>query len=114
MQPHRFIARQLRFLLYRRRISARRIQSKNRSNYPRSEHAINWRLSLLKLLEGGVTAFGLVMVLGVAGCVYPRYYKSVVLSKMQSAFVSGYSTLESAALRRHVVDLDQDFASEPL
>ncbi|CAI6099802.1 unnamed protein product [Clonostachys chloroleuca] len=54
-----------------------------------------------RLLEGGATAFGSVVVLGLIGYSYEMYYKWLVLQKMDKAFDEGYSTPELAALTRH-------------
>ncbi|KAF7534530.1 hypothetical protein G7054_g6140 [Neopestalotiopsis clavispora] len=99
---------QLRRLVWPRRIPSRIVPPAYRSNGPRNDDTISWRVSMLKLLEGSATAFGSVVVLGLAGYVYHVYYKSLVLSKMSSAFASGYSTLELAALGRHSVDSDEE------
>ncbi|KAF5003389.1 hypothetical protein FDECE_10057 [Fusarium decemcellulare] len=57
-----------------------------------------------KLVEGSATALGSVLVLGLVGYSYHRYYKNLVLRKMENAFSVGYSTLELAALNRHLPD----------
>ncbi|KAI9904593.1 hypothetical protein N3K66_001122 [Trichothecium roseum] len=57
-----------------------------------------------KLIEGGATAFGSVMVLGLIGYSYHQYYKSLVLRKMDKAFIKGFSSAELAALSRHMYD----------
>ncbi|KAI1640430.1 hypothetical protein F4809DRAFT_590099 [Biscogniauxia mediterranea] len=62
----------------------------------------NWRAGLSKFIEGSATAFGSLMVLGLAGYSYNVYYKKHVLRKMENAFAVGYSSLEIAALSRHV------------
>ncbi|KAJ4223390.1 hypothetical protein NW759_006024 [Fusarium solani] len=75
-----------------------------RRNGNRDGHS-GWRE---KLLEGSATALGSVLVLGLVGYSYHRYYKSLVLRKMENAFAAGYSTLELAALGRQ---LTQDSAN---
>ncbi|KAI1504372.1 hypothetical protein F5X99DRAFT_37340 [Biscogniauxia marginata] len=62
----------------------------------------NWRAALSKFIEGSATAFGSLLVLGLAGYSYNVYYKAHVLRKMENAFAVGYSSLEMAALSRHV------------
>ncbi|KAJ2982745.1 hypothetical protein NUW58_g4431 [Xylaria curta] len=61
-----------------------------------------WRSGLHKLVEGSATAIGSIMVLGLAGYSYHAYYKSHVLRKMENAFAVGYSSVELAALSRHI------------
>ncbi|KAI0202428.1 hypothetical protein F4808DRAFT_75422 [Astrocystis sublimbata] len=61
-----------------------------------------WRSGFHKLVEGSATAFGSILVLGLAGYSYHSYYKSHVLRKMENAFAVGYSSVEMAALSRHI------------
>ncbi|KAI0101024.1 hypothetical protein GGR51DRAFT_563673 [Nemania sp. FL0031] len=61
-----------------------------------------WRSGFHKLVEGSATAFGSILVLGLAGYSYHAYYKSHVLRKMENAFAVGYSSVELAALSRHI------------
>ncbi|GAP82780.2 hypothetical protein SAMD00023353_0103140 [Rosellinia necatrix] len=61
-----------------------------------------WRSAFHKLVEGSATAFGSILVLGLAGYSYHAYYKSHVLRKMENAFAVGYSSVELAALSRHI------------
>lgn len=61
-----------------------------------------WRSACHKLVEGSATAFGSILVLGLAGYSYHLYYKSHVLRKMENAFAVGYSSVEMAALSRHL------------
>ncbi|KAF2964698.1 hypothetical protein GQX73_g8880 [Xylaria multiplex] len=61
-----------------------------------------WRSGFHKLIEGSATAFGSILVLGLAGYSYHAYYKSHVLRKMENAFAVGYSSVELAALSRHI------------
>lgn len=61
-----------------------------------------WRSGFNKLLEGSATAFGSILVLSLAGYSYHAYYKSHVLRKMENAFAVGYSSVELAALSRHL------------
>jgi len=60
-----------------------------------------WGEAGSKVLEGASTALGSGMLLGLAGYFYHRYYKSLVLRKMENAFAVGYSSLEQAALNRN-------------
>ncbi|GME65534.1 ATPase domain prokaryote protein [Neofusicoccum parvum] len=58
----------------------------------------DWRS---KLLESAVTTLASVAILGGVGFAYQHYYKRSVLSKIERAFESGFSSLEMAALARH-------------
>jgi hypothetical protein len=61
-----------------------------------------WKSAMSKLIEGSATAFGPILILGLAGYSYHAYYKSHVLRKMENAFAIGYSSVEIAALSRHI------------
>ena len=63
------------------------------------QHKQNW--ATLQVLEGAYTALGSIVVLGLAGYFYHRYYKGLILRKIEKAFAEGYSSLEQAALNRH-------------
>ncbi|KAF4332108.1 hypothetical protein FBEOM_14099 [Fusarium beomiforme] len=67
-----------------------------------SDEGPSWRAGFAKMIEGCATAFGSILILGIAGYSYHAYYKSHVLRKMENAFAVGYSSLELAALSRHV------------
>ncbi|KAK8117691.1 uncharacterized protein PG998_005972 [Apiospora kogelbergensis] len=54
------------------------------------------------MIEGSATAFGSIFVLGLAGYSYHAYYKRLVLRKMENAFAVGYSSVELAAMSRHI------------
>lgn len=64
--------------------------------------ASGWKTASTKMIEGCATAFGSILILGIAGYSYNAYYKSHVLRKMENAFAVGYSSVELAALSRHV------------
>ncbi|KAK8022120.1 hypothetical protein PG993_012887 [Apiospora rasikravindrae] len=61
-----------------------------------------WRAAFFKMVEGSATAFGSIFVLGLAGYSYHAYYKRLVLRKMENAFAVGYSSVELAAMSRHI------------
>ncbi|KAI1436272.1 hypothetical protein GGR50DRAFT_686484 [Xylaria sp. CBS 124048] len=61
-----------------------------------------WRSAFYKLIEASATAFGSIAMLGLAGYSYHAYYKSHVLRKMEHAFAPGYSSVELAAMSRHI------------
>lgn len=85
-------------------VSEKEESSRNgRSNKEEDERArAGWRSGFHKLVEGSATAFGSILVLGLAGYSYHVYYKSHVLRKMENAFAVGYSSVELAALSRHL------------
>lgn len=68
---------------------------------PRAEaKASSWTPTLLRMLESAATTLASIVVLGMAGYGYHRYYKYLVLSKMEKAFEPGDPMLELAALGR--------------
>jgi len=64
--------------------------------------ATGWAGGLQKFIEGCATAVGSILILGVAGYSYHVYYKEHVLRKMEGAFAVGYSSVELAAMSRHI------------
>ncbi|KAI1818013.1 hypothetical protein GGS20DRAFT_427250 [Poronia punctata] len=76
----------------------------SRKDRPQDEEApkTNWRTGIYKFIEGSATALGSIFMLGLAGYSYHAYYKAHVLRKMENAFAVGYSSLELAALSRHI------------
>lgn len=61
-----------------------------------------WAGGLQKFIEGCATAVGSILILGIAGYSYHAYYKELVLRKMEGAFAVGYSSVELAAMSRHI------------
>ncbi|KAL8946202.1 MAG: hypothetical protein Q9222_007372 [Ikaeria aurantiellina] len=59
---------------------------------------MDWGPTLLKMLESAATTVVSLFVLGLAGYGYHRYYKYLVLQKMENAFKPGDPVLELAAL----------------
>lgn len=61
---------------------------------------LRWRMSstLHKMVESALTTFASIAVLGLAGYSYHRYYKQLVLTKIENAFQAGDPVLELAAL----------------
>ena len=53
--------------------------------------------TLYKMFESTMTTFASVAVLGLAGLAYHKYYKSLILSKIENAFRPGDPVLEMAA-----------------
>ena len=66
---------------------------------PRGE-ASSWTPTLYKMLESAATTLASIAVLGMAGYGYHKYYKHLVLSKMEKAFQPGDPMLDLAALGR--------------
>ncbi|KAL8811634.1 MAG: hypothetical protein Q9200_001634 [Gallowayella weberi] len=58
----------------------------------------SWRPTLLKMFESAATTMVSLFVLGLAGYGYHRYYKYLVLKKMQNAFKPGDPVLDLAAV----------------
>ncbi|KAL8682329.1 MAG: hypothetical protein Q9186_001605 [Xanthomendoza sp. 1 TL-2023] len=58
----------------------------------------NWKPTLLKMCESAATTMVSLFVLGLAGYGYHRYYKYLVLKKMQNAFKPGDPVLDLAAV----------------
>ncbi|KAL9111843.1 MAG: hypothetical protein Q9227_003693 [Pyrenula ochraceoflavens] len=52
--------------------------------------------TLYKMFESAVTTFASIAVLGLAGYSYHRYYKSIIIQKMENAFAPGDPVLELA------------------
>ncbi|KAI1747503.1 hypothetical protein F4782DRAFT_520937 [Xylaria castorea] len=77
-------------------------ESRNGHSNDEQRGKTDWRSGFHKLIEGSATAFGSILVLGLAGYSYHTYYKSHVLRKMENAFAVGYSSVEMAALSRHI------------
>ena len=59
-----------------------------------------WTPTLFRMFESAATTLASILVLGLAGYGYHKYYKHLVLSKMQKAFDPGDPMLELAALGR--------------
>ena len=72
----------------------------------------SWTPTLLRMLESAATTLASIAVLGMAGYGYHKYYKHLVLSKMENAFKPGDPMLDLAALGRPnsntVFDEDSD------
>ncbi|KAL9628465.1 MAG: hypothetical protein Q9204_005868 [Flavoplaca sp. TL-2023a] len=63
-----------------------------------SDKESTWRPTFLKMFESAATTMVSLFVLGLAGYGYHRYYKYLVLQKMENAFKPGDPVLELAAL----------------
>ncbi|KAL8837095.1 MAG: hypothetical protein Q9170_002652 [Blastenia crenularia] len=69
----------------------------NTTNTPKN-HTSEWRPTLIKMCESAATTAVSLLVLGLAGYGYHRYYKYLVLQKMENAFKPGDPVLDLAAL----------------
>ncbi|KAI4117117.1 MAG: hypothetical protein LQ338_007615 [Usnochroma carphineum] len=63
-----------------------------------SDRSSDWGPTLSKMFESAATTIVSLLVLGLAGYSYHRYYKYLVLQKMENAFKPGDPVLELAAL----------------
>ncbi|KAL8885351.1 MAG: hypothetical protein Q9215_006789 [Flavoplaca cf. flavocitrina] len=70
----------------------------NPNGKSRSDKESTWRPTFLKMFESAATTMVSLFVLGLAGYGYHRYYKYLVLQKMENAFKPGDPVLELAAL----------------
>ncbi|KAL9028520.1 MAG: hypothetical protein Q9196_003128 [Gyalolechia fulgens] len=70
--------------------------------------ASDWRPTLIKMVESAATTMVSLFVLGLAGYGYHRYYKYLVLQKVQNAFKPGDPVLELAALEGAPLDNDDE------
>ncbi|KNG86494.1 hypothetical protein ANOM_005135 [Aspergillus nomiae NRRL 13137] len=57
-----------------------------------------FRSTILKMMETAATTFASIAVLGIAGYSYHRYYKYLILEKMENAFKPGDPALEVAGV----------------
>ncbi|OJJ61128.1 hypothetical protein ASPSYDRAFT_147456 [Aspergillus sydowii CBS 593.65] len=58
----------------------------------------NFRSTILKMMESAATTFASIAVLGIAGFSYHKYYKYLILQKMENAFEPGDPALEVAGV----------------
>ncbi|RYP68439.1 hypothetical protein DL771_006703 [Monosporascus sp. 5C6A] len=79
-------------------------RTRPRERVDEDEGGRTWRDPMSKLLEGAATALGSIVILGLAGYSYHRYYKSLVLVKIENSFLPGDSSFERAALGRGRAD----------
>ncbi|KAK5150979.1 hypothetical protein LTR04_006702 [Oleoguttula sp. CCFEE 6159] len=62
----------------------------------------SWGPTLFKMFESAATTFASVAVLGLVGYSYTRYYKHLVLEKMENAFKPGDPVLDIAARGKNI------------
>ncbi|KAF2834466.1 hypothetical protein M501DRAFT_1001088 [Patellaria atrata CBS 101060] len=62
----------------------------------------DWRGTAFKMFESAMTTFASITVLGLVGYSYTRYYKHLVLEKMENAFKPGDPVLELAARGKEI------------
>ncbi|KAF2455804.1 hypothetical protein BDY21DRAFT_415943 [Lineolata rhizophorae] len=68
-----------------------------------------WKGTAFKMFEAAMTTAASITVLGIVGYSYNRYYKHLVLSKMENAFAPGDPVLELAA-QSHAYHVAEDAA----
>ena len=74
-----------------------------------------WAPTLFRMFESGATTLASITILGLAGYGYHKYYKYLVLKKMENAFQPGDPMLELASLGKHYSktnfddDTEEDF-----
>ncbi|KAI5304168.1 hypothetical protein KEM56_006778 [Ascosphaera pollenicola] len=82
----------------------------------RAKHGDNkapphWKETVHRMIEAGATAFASIAVLGIAGYSYHKYYKNLVLRKIDTAFNPGDPVLdfvgEVPSLGEHWVGLEE-------
>ena len=78
------------------------------SDFGGSKTTSKWKGTLFKMFESSATTFASLLVLGLAGYGYHKYYKYLVLQKMEKAFEPGDPVLELAALENHDGEATQD------
>ncbi|KAK4984740.1 hypothetical protein LTR50_006419 [Elasticomyces elasticus] len=64
---------------------------------PKDDQASGWGPTLFKMFESAATTLASVAILGIVGYSYTRYYKYLVLNKMEHAFMPGDPVLDLAA-----------------
>ncbi|EAW09657.1 ATP-binding protein [Aspergillus clavatus NRRL 1] len=62
------------------------------------DSGFNAKATLLRMLESAATTFASIAILGAAGYSYHRYYKHLILEKMDNAFSPGDPALEVAGV----------------
>ncbi|KAG8534175.1 uncharacterized protein KY384_001019 [Bacidia gigantensis] len=67
-----------------------------------------WKGTLFKMFESAATTFATLLILGLAGYSYHKYYKFLVLQKIEKAFEPGDPVLDLAALDSGVSDTTLD------
>ena len=60
----------------------------------------DWAMTFFKMAEAALTTFASVAILGLVGYSYNKYYKYVVLEKIENAFAPGDPVLEMAAIAK--------------
>ncbi|MCJ1336576.1 hypothetical protein MMC09_001853 [Bachmanniomyces sp. S44760] len=73
-------------------------EEKDSSSEPSRPSDGSWKATFMRMFESAATTFASLTILGLAGYSYHRYYKHLVLSKMEHAFKPGDPVLELAAL----------------
>lgn len=72
-----------------------------------------WRGTAFKMFEAAATTGASIFILGLVGFSYTRYYKYMVLEKMENAFSPGDPVLELAAAGKEVPKEEKAFGDIP-
>ena len=64
----------------------------------RPESGHNWKGTWLRMFESAATTFASILILGLAGYSYHKYYKFLILQKMEKAFAPGDPVLDLSAI----------------
>lgn len=89
-------------------------QPKSSGNKDGKSEGFTWGPTLFKMFESALTTFASVAILGAVGYGYTRYYKHMVLEKIENAFKPGDPVLDLAATSKQgtatggTVLLDED------
>lgn len=89
-------------------------QPKKSNKKDGNQEGFQWGPTLFKMFEAALTTFASVAILGAVGYGYTRYYKYMVLEKMENAFKPGDPVLDLAATSKQgtatggTVLLDED------
>ena len=67
----------------------------------------DWRTTSLKMFESAATTFASIFILGLAGYSYHKYYKYVIIQKMEKAFKPGDPVLELTAMEKDSTSTDE-------
>ncbi|KAK5173840.1 uncharacterized protein LTR77_002521 [Saxophila tyrrhenica] len=66
----------------------------------------NWKETTFKMAEAALTTLASVAILGIVGYSYTRYYKYMILEKMENAFAPGDPVLDLAATAKRGLPSD--------
>lgn len=90
----------------------KRSKSKKKKSEPDEDEEPKWDSTLFKMFESALTTLASVAILGLVGYGYTRYYKYMVLEKMENAFKPGDPVLELAATTKLNNHEDEELTDE--